>query len=213
MKLKLALLATAAYAAMMFSASAVTVTIQLGGNPFGPSIVTSGNAMLPAGSVAKVGFFDGLTAGDVTTLASSNDPAQINAAFTQFGADIALGGAFSAYFGVATGDNAAPVGGSQIYVWVLSGSNDPLAAAEHGLFSNGNLFPSGDAAGQQAFGFVNGDAGQSPTAVGGVGSTSGTPGDINSLQLQTVTPIPEPSVSLFALAGALGLLLQRRRRR
>lgn len=200
------------------TAPAATVSITLNSNA-GPWYTSSGGALLPFGSVIRVGFFDLANPATLAILQASNDLATVDSFFTPLaegevnggsvtqtgapGQQIIVNNSFGAghAFGQITGiESTYLTTGADLAVWVFN-SSTPAAATEWGIFSatSGWDFPNGLGSETISTSEIN----QVVRGTADLGN--------NAYQLASIAPVPEPGSGLAVLLG-IGFMLRRRRR-
>jgi PEP-CTERM motif len=209
-------LLTIAVSTLCLATSQAAVTINLSGSPTaGPQFTIPTGALIPDGSVVRVGTFAVAPAPNATF-------ASLRASFEEFG-KITGGSGTDNVTGVNTGriqrssiagsgDATSPQPDSffatkQVYIWVYSGAASDNAP--QGVFGSSTVYADQATAVSvsmgsfaRAFGtFEDGGPPVSFTA----GATAGT-----ATAYRLAAPVPEPSASLLALLG-VGLLSRRKR--
>lgn len=209
-----------ALAVLMLSSAGASASVSItlnsnGGSPF----ATSTGSLLNPGSTVRVGLFDS-SGGNLATLQTSNNYAELDALFTAFAEGNSGGGSINQLdemgmtvtgdmlmmndkfstghvFGQITGiDSTYCTTGDALWVWVFNNA-DPLLATEWGIFtaSSGWAFPAD-------LGSATLSTFEVDTVVRGTDTGS-------QLRLSGVAVVPEPGSLLLIVAA--GLVLRRRR--
>ena len=187
-------------------------------------LATANNSALTQGNLVRLGYF---MISDAAVLAAKSNLSTLNSAWKSI-ADTTVGtGTFAdASFAVSTSPAplSSPDFGHQIYLWALNASSVG-AATQQTIFyepaanNSAWTFPSSNAGNLS----TTIDIGQAKTSLGGVFLAGGYQasnasvsaifgGPAGAVQLESVTPVPEPStflVGAFVAMAAVGLRKRR----
>ena len=187
-------------------------------------LATASGAALPQGNLVRLGYF---TISDSAVVAAKTNLATLNAAWRSIAdATVGTGTNADATFTVATSPAVLSGAdfGHQIYLWTLNAPT-VAAATQQAIFyeptanNTAWTFPSSNAGNLS----TTVDIGQAKSSLGGVflagvyqannaAVSSIFGGPAGAVQLESVSPVPEPSTFLVgAFAAMAGVSLRRRR--
>jgi hypothetical protein len=204
------------FAADLQAANILTSNFNGDANTVAPVITSSGTKIASGSGIVLVGYFDGVTDAQISSL-SADTKSTVIGAFVSFGTTVRFGGsdinnAAGIYFVDQTGSIPATTTGNNIYT-IIGNSTDLNASNEFLVYKHTQTFPldGPTAAASAILGSSGGTLllGSATTTSIPVSGLDGITGG-NGYQLAQLAPIPEPTV---AGLGVLALALVRRRRR